>query len=204
MGGLGGPADNSERRRRLLGRVGLIVYAMGLVGLFAYAAREQPLKGRAQLETHTDKRLGIAVKFPADWHVWSFNRRIGLGDHVGFVLANSNVHLEHPDLPPNTETQVWDMTGFPDDTVVLEYSLNARFAGMQCEPPYDELPLDLAGFELVNDSPSYGNPPRLWYPPCFEGADMMVVHMWAFPEASEADVAAAKDSIRSMKLTSTK
>lgn len=193
--------QTTNERVRLWGRLGLIAYVLVLVALLAYASRDQSGgDGPVEVTSHADKRLGIKVQYPSDWHKSSLNKRIGFGEHIGFVISNTALRLDHPELPEGAETQQWDMRDFSDETVLVEYSLNVRFPGAPCERPIDRLPLDLSAFERVTDQPSYGSPPRLYYSPCLQGADMFLVHLWAFPDASEADVAAAKDSIKSLQL----
>jgi hypothetical protein len=145
--------------------------------------------------TWIDPRTGVAGRYPADWHLQSFDDNLGLATHTGMVFSNVAHHFEYPDLPEGRATSAWDYEDLPDDAVVIEVSQTVRLS-ILCKRT--TLPLSLDDGQLSRDRPSYGAPPRLFIPACIEGRNGIGVHVLFFPETSARDRLAARTFVESI------
>lgn len=199
---MGGLDPGSTGRRKIAGRVGFVLYVLGVCALLGYtftSTSEVDSPVAPVLDsTHTDERLELQADYPSDWYLQTFNMNLGLGDHVGFVISNVNHDFEHPDLDGGEFVQNWDMRALPDSAVVIEVSLHARFTYVPCERSRNEFPLDLSTYVLARDHHSYGAPPRLWTSPCIDGSYLFGNHVWFFPDASAEDRKTAETIVESI------
>ena len=200
--GTAAESSSSSGPSRVAARLGLFVYVVCVCAFFAYTLRQtSPPVDSYALQTHVDERLELRVDYPLDWHVKSFERDLPkAGSHLGFVISNYRNRFVHADAEHGA--QAWNMTSFPDSSVVVEISMPANGTFRRCDWRVNHPPsgaalekafdLEAAGYE------TYGAPERLWLQTCDKGTFHLLAHVWFFQESSDRDRVAAKQIIDSM------
>ncbi|HEY7873580.1 MAG TPA: hypothetical protein VIG64_00505 [Actinomycetota bacterium] len=188
------PADEvdraSEARRPLLAAgIAILIAMLGTAVVVSYppwtwgAASDRPLK--------------VHFHYPRGWSVAHFENDLGLVTHTGTLVSNLDHDFRYPDLGPGSATSAWEMTGLPDDTVLVEISRAPRFA-MPCRDT-DRFPLPLSTAARSSNEPLYGAPRYYWLRGCIEDRPSFGVFVYLFPDAGARDALRAWQIVRSIR-----
>lgn len=178
--------------------VGLLAIAIG----YGLASGPKPI-GPTISHRHADQDW--SWRYPANWHLQTFDEWIGHSMFEGALASNLNHHFVHPS-GPNFGTSAWDFRGLPANVVVLQLAQLDRF-DIPCDdarafPKTDgmepsEFPLSLSDAEA-----SHGPPDAFairFLPVCIPGEAVYNLHAWFGPDATPQDWEVAEDVVASIR-----
>ena len=141
-----------------------------------------------------------SIAHPDDWHLQTFTDT-SCGFLTGGLVTNLSHDLVHPDLGPGACTYGWDEADWPSTAVVVQFATVQGNAFPSGSPrPDTPFPLNLGDAAQPGGGGSAeGFPVHVLY--VWRGGEYVASLMvWIGPDATQADIQAARDAVASIGL----